>query len=1003
MGQLKKSIILTFYWVGVTFLLANCRGMTHSDHKSLENFVNQKQGKGTTYNKCQGNYPNFLEDRLDLDAVEPYETSYLTKSFAKAVSAVPMFLQYSFGEHDGKIIVAKNTSKFCKNLTGEPLDACWSSDKSGMKIYIEADPKIIQHKLVRSFGYILGDYLVKLDDSRDQVAIDQAFAENFDKELIKIRDAFLEDLKVQDLAGTIDLNYEGANLDLFAETFDSKYCSNNTRRNLREQFPHTEQAFVPISSELDAFDNESLPSFSLSGLNLQEGSSGGILSRLRGSRIFDRFRSFLSRLRPGQQTERVFPSLLSGGEGRSRLSPGSFLGRIRDLFSRLRNRGTSTTESESATVSCQDDQKSGNFHVNVEKKAGPGSNYSLYYPKNFGEGKMPILIWGNATGSPTTVYEGFLKFFASHGFFVMASNSTRTGSGTSLTKGLDWVLSESSELRANIDKDNVGTFGHSQGAASAYVVAVKDSRIKVSAPLHPDCDFWVRSACSAIRSGHDVPILAVAGGRDRLVRKSTIRQIFEKGAESVFVENTRNGHMGWMRTAKDVYGDLLLSWFSFHLKGDQGSANLFRRGGKLDQSNQWSLAFHDSHDFSQYQSSQATASNSSGNCTNESNDSQPASVNQVIASDPEPRPPSDAADPGTGPWRMVAKENLAEECGLDYDTLLASAKRHGKTMAVVRHGKLCFQYEPRRGLLEKPTMIHSVTKTLGAVAFGMASYQSKNSSNAITPDDAAKDWLSSRKIKSGATLSNILTMTAHRSGLDFMEYDFIGSQQINLLSEAIEKAVGESTGDFARNHLFRKLGFEHSQWNGRNFATGWTATVEEMARLGLLIMNHGTWNGERLMSEEFAYNMIHPQNPKANTGYGYLIWLMGERGWMSISESMMGRNNKISSQKDQCAPIALVGCKYGEKCTNSGRPEDVGVWYAAGMRGQIITGHPGLDLVMVVKDQGTMGWAGPKKLWDVVRPSLVKLDPKYQGDEAAFCRDYGKNQYAPDYRAYSFE
>ena len=73
---------------------------------------------------------------------------------------------------------------------------------------------------------------------------------------------------------------------------------------------------------------------------------------------------------------------------------------------------------------------------------------------------------------------------------------------------------------------------------------------------------------------------------------------------------------------------------------------------------------------------------------------------------------------------------------------------------------------------------------------------------------------------------------------------------------------------------------------------------------------------------------------------------------------------------------------------------DTGVFSAQGLGGQFIVGHRGLDLVLVARDYSNMG--GPLGMWEMVRPALVALDPKYMGDEAAFCEAYGSGSYAPD-------
>ena len=355
-------------------------------------------------------------------------------------------------------------------------------------------------------------------------------------------------------------------------------------------------------------------------------------------------------------------------------------------------------------------------------------------------------------------------------------------------------------------------------------------------------------------------------------------------------------------------------------------------------------------------------------------------------------------DPGTGPWQVVSPEQMADECKLDYQTLKSSAEKLGKVMAVVRYGKMCFQYAPRQADLKKATFIHSVTKTLASVTFGVAN----KDSGRIKDTDAADDWVSG--LAAGAKLQHVLGMTAHTSGLNRFSYDTVGSTQINKLSAAIAEATGMTTMSFAQKRVFDPLGFEDSSWmfSAKNFATGWTATIGDMARLGLLINNHGKWQNKSLMDEEYAYKMIHPQNPEANAGYGYLVWLLGDKGWMSVAEAI-GGGIKKNTPSDSCAPTALIGCEYGKTCTTDKRPLDVGVWYGAGTGGQVVVGHPGLDLVMAVKDLGTMGSPGPKKIWDAVKPSLVKLDPKYKGDMKGFCQAYGANRYAPDYKKWSFE
>ncbi len=255
-------------------------------------------------------------------------------------------------------------------------------------------------------------------------------------------------------------------------------------------------------------------------------------------------------------------------------------------------------------------------------------------------------------------------------------------------------------------------------------------------------------------------------------------------------------------------------------------------------------------------------------------------------------------------------------------------------------------------------------------------------------------------------------MLAHNEDLSFgartFLYDASGTIQINRLSDVLNTAIaqdpdrlGRDVEEFTRRFVFEPLGMRRSRWSGgrpdKIFAYSWEASVRDMARLGLLLVHGGRWNGEQLLSAEWVSRMTHPASEDANTGYGYLTWLNASWGYtFSI--------RKLETQLDPCAPVAVnrifphglseaTDCGY-QPPYDCEQQLDAGVWYAHGLFGQYIVGHRGLDLVLAVKDFGDLD--GPRRLWDAVRPALVALDPEFRGDEAAFCAPYGDNAYAPD-------
>ena len=70
------------------------------------------------------------------------------------------------------------------------------------------------------------------------------------------------------------------------------------------------------------------------------------------------------------------------------------------------------------------------------------------------------------------------------------------------------------------------------------------------------------------------------------------------------------------------------------------------------------------------------------------------------------------------------------------------------------------------------------------------------------------------------------------------------------------------------------------------------------------------------------------------------------------------------------------------------------MWQALGLFGQVIQGHPGLDMIIVAKNvtgfEDSSGVTASARVWDAVRPALLAADPRYAGAEDAFCRDYAR-------------
>ncbi len=377
--------------------------------------------------------------------------------------------------------------------------------------------------------------------------------------------------------------------------------------------------------------------------------------------------------------------------------------------------------------------------------------------------------------------------------------------------------------------------------------------------------------------------------------------------------------------------------------------------------------------------------------------------------------------PGQSEWTLVPTAEVADECGLDPQLLEQANVELDRAYAVVRYGRLCHEYYPTRlypGGVDQEEIVFSAAKTLAAVLTGAAVYRTRDlertgrKTGPLRDTDRIDHWLDSFTFNPDAQVGHVLGMVGHNEDLSSPDLDFtydaIGDMQINRLNDVVataiaqDPALGSSVHEFLVRFLFEPLGMQQSDWSGdapdKNFALGWRSTARDMARLGLLILDGGLWSGERLVSEEWMYKMTHPSFELANTGYGYLTWLIAR----SNADNDDGLP-KTTEPNAECTPSAIWnefphGLSESPDCNyippwDCSQTFDVGVWYAAGLMGNYIVGHPGLDMVLVVKNIGSNS---QHRVWDAIRPALVALDPMFAGDEEAFCEASAAGDYAPD-------
>lgn len=114
----------------------------------------------------------------------------------------------------------------------------------------------------------------------------------------------------------------------------------------------------------------------------------------------------------------------------------------------------------------------------------------------------------------------------------------------------------------------------------------------------------------------------------------------------------------------------------------------------------------------------------------------------------------------------------------------------------------------------------------------------------------------------------------HEPGTEFS----YSQRSVDLLSYVLELAVGEPLQQFAQRELFEPLGIARGDWYWAKDRAGHSygyahlfIPPNDLAKMGLLLSNEGSWGTERIVSREYLARARTPS--ETNKCYGYLFWV----------------------------------------------------------------------------------------------------------------------------------
>jgi CubicO group peptidase (beta-lactamase class C family) len=260
-------------------------------------------------------------------------------------------------------------------------------------------------------------------------------------------------------------------------------------------------------------------------------------------------------------------------------------------------------------------------------------------------------------------------------------------------------------------------------------------------------------------------------------------------------------------------------------------------------------------------------------------------------------------------WRTSSPEEHGMDSGKLADFVKDLNENDINSFLIIRDGYIVAEGYNRD---TKPDMLQdtfSVTKSVTAALTGIAIHEKKLKG---TDEKISKyfPYIAGEESKKDITIGNLLNMRAglywnnegERATNEMIQSpnweQYILGQPMasapgtafnysngnaHLMSILLEKALGGKLEDFAREALFKPLGITNFTWGEdkqghTNGAYSIKLTLRDMAKLGLLYMHNGKWNGQEVVPSDWVEESITKVKDTKYTdgtlgGYGYFWWM----------------------------------------------------------------------------------------------------------------------------------
>ena len=289
-----------------------------------------------------------------------------------------------------------------------------------------------------------------------------------------------------------------------------------------------------------------------------------------------------------------------------------------------------------------------------------------------------------------------------------------------------------------------------------------------------------------------------------------------------------------------------------------------------------------------------------------------------------------AAQTGDLPRSTAAAEGISTQAVIDMtQSLLSLPDCEIHHVMVVRHGKVVAEFHPSPFRAEDSHTLYSASKTFASLAVGIAIDE-----NLLRLDDRVMTFFPDKRTNhvsdnmAAMTVRDLLMMAAGTApdwtmrnySTDWVK-DWLAKPVDDKPGSRFQYVTGNTLLEYLQKKLFGPMHITVADWemspDGINTG-GWGLRVqaETLAKMGLLLLNKGNWNGQQLVGADYveqacsrlidggAKETVPPTD--GNQGYGYQVWQSKWPGSFR-ADGAMGQYTVVVPQEDLV--VVILGMK----------------------------------------------------------------------------------------------